>query len=100
MLYDDISLAPGQLRIRAKGSAGGHNESKVLSSIWEHRRLNASRSGSVKNRKDTIWRITFWGGLPEDRDVMEDAFSRAASAAAKLLTEDIGSVMNTFNRTV
>ena len=25
VVYDDISLAPGQIRIRKKGSAGGHN---------------------------------------------------------------------------
>lgn len=31
VLYDDISLAPGQLRVRGKGSAGGHNGIKVSS---------------------------------------------------------------------
>ena len=30
VIYDDISLAPGQLRIRAKGSAGGHNGIKSI----------------------------------------------------------------------
>ena len=30
VVYDDISLAPGQLRIRAKGSAGGHNGIKSI----------------------------------------------------------------------
>ena len=37
IVYDDISLAPGQLRIRAKGSAGGQTESRVLLRILEHR---------------------------------------------------------------
>ena len=30
VIYDDISLEPGQLRIRAKGSAGGHNGIKNI----------------------------------------------------------------------
>lgn len=30
VIYDDISLDPGQLRIRAKGSAGGHNGIKSI----------------------------------------------------------------------
>ena len=30
VIYDDISLAPGQLRVRAKGSAGGHNGMKSI----------------------------------------------------------------------
>ena len=30
VLYDDVSLAPGQLRIRKKGSAGGHNGIKNI----------------------------------------------------------------------
>ena len=30
VIYDDISLAPGQLRVRAKGSAGGHNGIKSI----------------------------------------------------------------------
>ncbi len=30
VIYDDISLAPGHLRIRTKGSAGGHNGIKNI----------------------------------------------------------------------
>ena len=34
VIYDDISLAPGQLRVRGKGSAGGHNGIKnIIASI-------------------------------------------------------------------
>ena len=35
VIYDDISLDVGQLRIRAKGSAGGHNGMKILLLILE-----------------------------------------------------------------
>ena len=30
IIYDDIALAPGKLRVRAKGSAGGHNGIKNI----------------------------------------------------------------------
>ena len=37
VIYDDISLAPGKLRIRKKGSAGGHNGIKNIIAHWEPR---------------------------------------------------------------
>ena len=40
VIYDDISLEPGQLRIRPKGSAGGHNGIKTSSHILAPRFLN------------------------------------------------------------
>ena len=101
VLYDDISLAPGQLRIRAKGSAGGHNGVKSIiqhlgTQTFKRIKIGVGEKPEGYDLADyVLGRFT-----KEDRDVMEDAFSRAASAAAKLLTEDIGSVMNTFNRTV
>ena len=78
VLYDDISLAPGQLRIRKKGSAGGHNGIK---SIISHLGTDYVLSRFSK----------------AERDEMEDAFSRAAMAAARLVTEETEQVMNEFN---
>ena len=37
VIYDDISLGVGQIRIRAKGSAGGHNRIKISLPIWVDR---------------------------------------------------------------
>lgn len=43
VIYDDISLDVGQLRIRKKGSAGGHNGIKISLPIWEPRSFRELR---------------------------------------------------------
>ena len=65
VVYDDISLAPGQLRIRAKGSAGGHNGIK---SIIAH--LGTPESGWAweKSRPGWIWPTMCWDIFPRARE--------------------------------
>lgn len=43
VIYDDIDLDPGQLRIRKQGSAGGHNGSRILSVSLAQRNSCGSR---------------------------------------------------------
>ena len=43
VIYDDIDLEPGQIRIRKQGSAGGITESKILSVALEQRNFCASK---------------------------------------------------------
>ena len=61
MIYDDVSLDVGQLRIRKKGSAGGHNGMKNIISHLGTQCISQNQGwASVRNQKDTIWRIMFW----------------------------------------
>ena len=48
VVYDDISLAPGQIRIRKKGSAGGHNGIKNITSPCK----SGDRACGKSNRAD------------------------------------------------
>lgn len=57
VIYDDIHLDVGQLRVRKKGVQAGIMASKILSRILEQRSLCVSASGSGKNRKNGIWLI-------------------------------------------
>lgn len=99
VIYDDISLAPGQLRIRAKGSAGGHNGIK---SIISH--LNTQVFLRVKvgvGEKPQGWDLADYvlGRFSkEEQPVMAESFDRAAQAAEALLTQELQQVMNDFNR--
>ena len=68
VVYDDISLAPGQLRIRAKGSAGGHNGIKSISPIWGPRSSPESGWAWEKSRPGWIWPTMCWAIFPRARE--------------------------------
>lgn len=98
VIYDDISLAPGQLRVRKKGSAGGHNGIKSI--IAQLGTQNFLRVKVGVGEKPAGWDLADYvlGHFSkEEQEVMEEAFSRAADAAADLLTEDVERVMNQYN---
>lgn len=101
VLYDDISLAPGQLRIRAKGSAGGHNGIKSIIShlgtqVFKRVRIGVGEKPQGYDLADYV----LGHFSKEEQAEMAEAFDRAAQAAGKLVCEDMQSVMNEFNKAV
>lgn len=60
VIYDDISLVPGGIRIRKKGSAGGHNGIKISLPIWERRNFRACGSVWARSRRAWIWQTMCW----------------------------------------
>lgn len=98
VLYDDISLPPGQLRIRKKGSAGGHNGIKNIiaqlgTQVFKRIKIGVGEKPSQYDLVDYV----LGHFSREDRAEMENALRDAAEAAAKLLYEDPDTVMNQFN---
>ena len=59
VVFDDISLEPGNIRIRKKGSAGGHNGIKNIIAM-ARRILCASKSVSARSRRAGIWQTMCW----------------------------------------
>lgn len=101
VLYDDISLAPGQLRIRAKGSAGGHNGIKSIiahlgTQVFKRVKIGVGEKPQGYDLADYV----LGHFSKEEQETMAEAFDRAAQAAGKLVCEDMQSVMNEFNKAV
>ena len=98
VIFDDISLEPGKLRLRAKGSAGGHNGIKSIIA-----QLGSDRFKRVKfgvGDKPKGWDLADWvlGKFPADLyDTLRDANQRACEAVACIMTEGITGAMNKFN---
>ncbi len=98
VLYDDISLDPGQIRVRTKGSAGGHNGMKSIIQRLGTDQFLRVRIGTGHQPSDYAQVDWVLGHFPKDEQaVMADAFDRAARAAAELLTEDAEKVMSVYN---
>lgn len=99
VMYDDISLDPGQIRVRAKGSAGGHNGMKSIIQMLGTDRFLRIRIGTGRQPSDYAQTDWVLGHFPPDQiSDMADAFDRAARAAAMLLNEDPEKVMSLFNK--
>ena len=87
VIYDDIDLEPGQLRIRKKGSAGGHNGIKDII-----RRLGTEKFIRI--------RVGFVLGhfSDSDRKLVDEGINDAAEAVEMILSEGVDAAMNKYNR--
>lgn len=101
VIYDDISLPVGALRIRPKGSAGGHNGIKNIiahlgSEVFWRIKVGVGEKPSRMDLKDYV----LGHFSKEEREREEDAFERACTAAVMLMQDKHDEAMNLFNRKV
>ncbi|MEG7529757.1 MAG: aminoacyl-tRNA hydrolase [Hungatella sp.] len=98
IIYDDISLEPGQLRIRGKGSAGGHNGIKnIISHLGTQEFLRIKVGVGEKPKGMDLADYVLSRFSKGEQVLMEDAFFEAAEAAAMIVSQGIEPSMNHFN---
>ena len=98
VVYDDISLDVGHLRIRTKGSAGGHNGIKNIIAHLGTQEFPRIKIGvGAKPPRMDLADYVLSRFSAEDRRVMETAFKDAAQAAQVLIEEGPDAAMNAFN---
>lgn len=98
IVYDDISLDPGNLRIRAKGSAGGHNGIKnIIAQLGtqEFPRVKVGVGEKPKGWDLADYVLSRFDAA--DRKIMDDAVKDAADAVAAIIHEGIDTAMNRYN---
>lgn len=99
VLYDDISLPPGKIRIRRKGSAGGHNGMKSIIALLGSEIFPRIKIGvGEKPHKD--YNLADWvlGKFPEaEMEQMQQAFEQAAEAAKLIVAGKIEEAMSKYS---
>lgn len=99
IISDDTSLPVGKIRVRAKGSAGGHNGLKSIIAHLSGENFPRVKVG-VGEKPHPDYDMIDWvlGKLPKEQlDTYNDALSRTAKAVEEIITNDIQSAMNRFN---
>ena len=98
VVYDDISLPPGQLRIRKKGSAGGHNGIKNIIAHLGHDTFMRIKVGVGEKPQGYDLAAYVLGHFDKkDREVMQQAFADAADAVVMMMNDSADAAMNHFN---
>lgn len=98
VIYDDIDTEPGQLRVRKKGSAGGHNGIKNI--IQQLGTQNFMRVRVGVGAKPKGWDLADYvlGRFDKDeRQLVEEAQDRACEAVEMILADSVDAAMNKFN---
>ena len=99
VVYDDISLAPGQIRIRKKGSAGGHNGIKNIIANLGTDKFQRIKIGVGEKPKE--WDLADYVLSPfsrEERAAVDEAIGHAAKALELMLNDETDAAMNEYNR--
>lgn len=96
VIADDISLPTGKIRIRAKGSAGGHNGLKSIIAHAGTDQFTRIKVGVGANQGDLVKHVLgkFSKG---ERKIVDDAVRNAASASEVIVMYDVQTAMNKFN---
>ena len=96
VISDDINLATGRIRVREKGSAGGHNGLKNIIAHLGTQNFKRVRVGVGANEGDLVKHVLGKFGKAE-RPVIEGAICDAASAVELIIMENIQTAMNKYN---
>lgn len=99
VIYDDISLDVGQLRIRKKGSAGGHNGIKNIISHLGHDTFHRIKIGVGEKPKGYDLADYVLGHFSkEELLVMEESFADVQGAVELMLCQETDEAMNRYNK--
>ena len=99
VIFDDISLDPGKLRIRRKGSDGGHNGIKNIIYLSGSDKFPRIKVG-VGAKPNPKWELADWvlsRFTDSEMKALSEAAENAAQAVEYMVNEQIDKAMNLFN---
>ena len=99
VIYDDISLDVGKLRIRAKGSAGGHNGIKnIIAHVGGPVFPRIKVGVGEKPPKYDLADYVLGHFSKAEQELMEEGYKDAVKAVEMIVSGDISGAMNEYNR--
>ena len=98
VIYDDVALPLGKVRVRQRGSAGGHNGIKSLISTFATDEFLRVRVGIKPDREvDDLREFVLSRVVRADEDLLDQAEEIAVKAVETLIGEGVDQAMSRYN---
>lgn len=98
IIYDDIDIEPGKIRIRKNGSPGTHNGMKSVVHFLNSEEFPRIRVGIGKPKEEQDMIEYVIGAIPEEEKIkLEEGTKKAKEAIIELLKNGIDVAMNKYN---
>lgn len=98
VVYDDIDLPLGKLRIRPNGSAGTHNGMRSIIESLGHENFPRLRIGIGAQEQGPLRDYVLDEFTAEEQPIVEKAITRSVDALVLIVRGDLKRAMNEFNR--
>lgn len=101
ILYDDIDLDVGQLRIRKKGSAGGHNGIKsIIAHVGTQTFMRVKIGVGEKPKQMDLADHVLGHFSKEEKPAVDESIDHVVKAVELMITKDVDAAMNVYNQKV
>ena len=97
VLYDDIDLPIGSMRIRANGSAGSHNGMRSIIACVHSENFARVRIGVGKDESVLLRDYVLKRPSKAEQKTLDEVFENAADAALEIIANGVPSAANRFN---
>ena len=99
IVYDDIDVEPGMIKIRKKGGAGSHNGMKsVIENIQSQEFVRIRVGiGAPEDKRNMISYVIGKNVSEEDKKMLEEGTDKAKEAIIEIIKNGVDSAMNKFN---
>ena len=96
IIYDDLDLKYGQLRLRLKGSSGGHNGIKSIINYIHSENFKRIRIGIEKNPLIETADYVLGKVEKDKQQLFDDSIEKASQAAIEFITDEFEKIMNKY----
>ena len=98
IIYDDIALAPGKLRVRAKGSAGGHNGIKnIIQELGTQKFVRIKVGVGAKPKGWDLADYVLGHFKDDEKELLSDALDKVEKAAELFAQDEFAEAMNKYS---
>lgn len=98
LIYDDVDLEVGQLRVREKGGAGGHHGvESVMASVATTQFVRVRLGIGRESLTDDVTDYVLQNIPPAQRESLDEAVVSAADAVESIVSQGLLKAMNKFN---